>query len=72
MTFRETHLETELCKGVSRETGVMQPWPCSLGLSSSVSESSLPECHHAIHQARILHRPATQPTPRLWKFTCQI
>lgn len=65
ITFNDVHLDTELCKGVSNETGVMQPCPCSLGLSSSVSLSSLPECHHAIHHALTLQRPDNHP-PRLW------
>lgn len=52
ITLSEVHLETELGRGVSKDIGVMYPWPCSLGLSSSVSLSSLPECHHAMHQAR--------------------
>lgn len=60
ITFSEAHLETELCKGVSKDIGVMQPWPCSLGLSSSVSLSSRPECHHAIHQSWICHIPVIQ------------
>ena len=61
MTCKEVHLDTELCRGVSRDTGVMHPCPCSLGLSSSVSLSSLPECHHATHHDRTLHSPASHP-----------
>lgn len=48
------YLETELCKGVSMDTGVA--YPKSDGSSGSYpysSESSRPECHHAIHHSLI-------------------
>lgn len=51
MTLRLVHRDTDDCSGVSTLTGVAYPRFCSEGVSSSVSESSRPECHQATHQA---------------------